>query len=300
MIIDCIKNRSSHLRPRPTGMKSRLEAIKGVSAVLFDVYGTLFISASGDIEALGGTNDASAFARALKAADFSGDIKEAARVGPDLLREAIARVHKAKKTSGVTYPEVNILELWHRVLSKLDEMNLIETKNNSQGSIDEKTVRLCAVDYECLVNPVWPMPNLSKTISELCKKGIALGIVSNAQFYTRYLFPALLGKNLSELGFKSNLCTWSYEVGEGKPSRRLYDLTLEKLLQLEGIPPEETVFIGNDMLKDIWPAQSARCRTVLFAGDKRSLRLRRDDERCQSIQPDAVVTNLLQILQLVE
>jgi len=33
----------------------------------------------------------------------------------------------------------------------------------------------------------------------------------------------------------------------------------------------KTLYVGNDMLNDIWTATEAGCRTVLFAGDQRSL-----------------------------
>jgi putative hydrolase of the HAD superfamily len=49
------------------------------------------------------------------------------------------------------------------------------------------------------------------------------------------------------------------------------------------------------MLKDIWCAAQAGFKTALFAGDRRSLRKREDDERCKNHRPDAVVTELAQI-----
>jgi putative hydrolase of the HAD superfamily len=55
--------------------------------------------------------------------------------------------------------------------------------------------------------------------------------------------------------------------------------------------------VGNDMLKDIWPAARLGCKTALFAGDRRSLRLREDDERCRELEPDLVVDDLSQLAQ---
>ena len=61
----------------------------------------------------------------------------------------------------------------------------------------------------------------------------------------------------------------------------------------------ETVYVGNDMLNDIYCARQAGCKTVLFAGDQRSLRLRENDERCLAIQPDAVITSLSQLVEII-
>jgi putative hydrolase of the HAD superfamily len=66
-----------------------------------------------------------------------------------------------------------------------------------------------------------------------------------------------------------------------------------------GIGLHECIYVGNDMLNDIYCAKSAGCKTVLFAGDRRSLRLRENDERCLAIRPDAVITSLIQLSGMV-
>ena len=58
--------------------------------------------------------------------------------------------------------------------------------------------------------------------------------------------------------------------------------------------------MGNDMLNDILPARSVGFRTALFAGDKRSLRLRRDDPRCNNLKPDMILTDLIQLVGLLD
>ena len=63
--------------------------------------------------------------------------------------------------------------------------------------------------------------------------------------------------------------------------------------------PGNILYIGNDMLKDIWPAAELEMKTALFAGDKRSLKWRRDDNRCKNLQPDLVLTKLPQLLQCI-
>ena len=48
-LIQQIKALSSPMNPKPTDMATKLTSLPGIRAVLFDVYGTLFISGSGDI-----------------------------------------------------------------------------------------------------------------------------------------------------------------------------------------------------------------------------------------------------------
>jgi putative hydrolase of the HAD superfamily len=54
------------------------------------------------------------------------------------------------------------------------------------------------------------------------------------------------------------------------------------------------------MLNDVAAASQAGFRTALYAGDRRSLRLRSGDDRIQRVQPDLVVTHLRQLMGAVE
>ena len=53
--------------------------------------------------------------------------------------------------------------------------------------------------------------------------------------------------------------------------------------------------VGNDVRNDILAARRAGLRGALFAGDARSLRLRRDDPACAGLEPDLVLTELPQL-----
>jgi putative hydrolase of the HAD superfamily len=147
------------------------------------------------------------------------------------------------------------------------------------------------VEYECRVNPAWPMPGALETIQKLHAHGFKLGIVSNAQFYTPLILEALFGQSIEALGFEKELCVWSYKELRAKPDIRLF----------QGLETDfnKTLYVGNDMLNDIWTATQAGCRTVLFAGDNRSLRRREQDSRCKKLIPTAIVDDLRQITEMV-
>ncbi|MCL1812348.1 MAG: hypothetical protein FWG29_02365, partial [Treponema sp.] len=52
------------------------------------------------------------------------------------------------------------------------------------------------------------------------------------------------------------------------------------------------LYIGNDMKNDITGAAGEGFTTALFAGDRRSLRLREDDPACAGKRPDMVLRDL--------
>jgi putative hydrolase of the HAD superfamily len=114
------------------------------------------------------------------------------------------------------------------------------------------------------------------------------------------MFPAFLGKVHSELGFDPDLCAWSFQLLEAKPSVNLFRGIVERLQHQNGILPEETLYVGNDKLNDIWPAIQLGLKTALFAGDQRSLRLRENDPRCSDLEPDLIITKLSQLPEAIE
>lgn len=268
-----IRALSTPLEPRPTGAVPQVAPLPGIRAVLSDVYGTLVISASGDIGPAGDRDANSAFASALEAVG----IEDTGNTGPARLEQAIRAFHAERKAAGVRFPEVEIRDIWRQVL---------ETR--------EDPTRL-AVEYECRVNPVWPMPGLADLLDDLRERALVMGIVSNAQFYTPLMLAGFLGTALDDLGFDDACCAWSYRLMEAKPSTRIYEVALAGLEQAHGIAPAEVLYVGNDIRNDIWPASVTGCRTALFAGDARSLRLREDDPCCTDVSPDRIVTELRQI-----
>jgi putative hydrolase of the HAD superfamily len=153
-----------------------------------------------------------------------------------------------------------------------------------------------AIDVECRLNPVWPMPGLVSTLEGLARMGMNLGIVSNAQVFTPCLFPALAGKSLEAFGVPAAHCVWSWVKREAKPSTRLYGEALERL----GHPdPATCLYVGNDMRNDIAPAKAVGMQTALFAGDRRSLRWRKGDPLVGETLPDMVITRLTHLLECV-
>jgi len=122
-----------------------------------------------------------------------------------------------------------------------------------------------------------------------------MGLVSNAQFFTPYLFEWFLESNPGNLGFSPDLTYLSYKFGYAKPSTHLFQKASDRLEKL-GTPPETVLYVGNDMLNDMYPAKSVGFQTALFAGDARSLRMREKDSRCMGIWPDLIVTELIQLL----
>lgn len=294
-LIRYIRSLSSELSPQETGVRPRLKTTDGtgeIKCVLFDVYGTLLISGSGDISLVSDLDDEKTLTAALKDIDAEGDLDESGRKGVALLRNKISLEHEEAKQHGVQYPEIEIRKTWQDITEELTEQRLLT------NALDAHAIEKLATGFECRVNPVWPMPGLENLLAILSSRNIPCGIVSNAQFFTPLMFEAFLERPLSELGIDPELSTWSFELRRAKPDVALFRNSLTNLAGKHEIKPGQTLYLGNDMLNDVIGAQKAGCQTALFAGDKRSLRLREDHVACREITPDYLVTDLSQLVDI--
>jgi putative hydrolase of the HAD superfamily len=110
----------------------------------------------------------------------------------------------------------------------------------------------------------------------------------------------LITEALEVKPFDKDISVFSYEHQRSKPDAYLFDMVKIKCQEKYTIRPSEILFVGNDMYRDIFPASKAGFKTALFAGDERSLRLRRDNPELKGLEPDYVITDLNQLLKILE
>ena len=140
LLIKRIQELSGPMEPLPTQIAEKLPKLRSIRALLFDLYGTLFISGTGDISLAREMSNSRALAEALENADFTGNLQKAGERGTQLLLETIQQTHTAQRLEGKTSPEVDIREEWHTVLVKLQVEDLLE------GEINDETISRVSVD----------------------------------------------------------------------------------------------------------------------------------------------------------
>ena len=284
------------IRPIPTETQPNFRKDETIKAIILDIYGTMLISSSGDIDRteLSEKNLKTALdAAGIKITDGVDDVLN--QILQDF--EYTVRIcHEAARKNNVPYPEIDILSVWKIILIHSRRKKLIDYK-------DDVDIMLLTCVFEFLSNHVYPMPELHYTIEELHKKSMPLGIVSNAQFYTpvllNYYLNGLISLNEKVRGFDKDLTVFSYKLGKGKPDPSLFEELIPTLKWKYGIIPSEVLFIGNDMLKDIYTSKQVGFKTALFAGDKRSLRMHENDKRTTGVKPDYIITEIKQLLEIV-
>ncbi len=207
--------------------------------MIFDIYGTLLIAPPGGVKP---DPTADLLLRDVLR-QFGHEPPESPSTA---LHAAVLRHHAA---AGVPFPEVDLRMLWREVLH-LDP---------------DADVTPLVIALESVWHPSQPMPGAAAFVQQLARSGLSLGLLSNAQCNTL--------RSLGEIRdfFAPELILLSYQHGIAKPSPALFEMLVDRLAG-RGIPPAETLYIGNDPLNDIVPAAACGFKTALFSGHPASLR----------------------------
>ncbi|HYW34584.1 MAG TPA: HAD family hydrolase, partial [Balneolaceae bacterium] len=293
-LLERIRDLTSPIYPKHFKHQIDLKSLSDIRCVALDFYGTMFISGVGDIgvDEEQSTANKRYFIDAMQETGFpissNGTL---AKTGIQQFRQIIQHHIDQKKADGNTdYPEPNIITVWKEVLASLVELNFIE------GPITEEQAIQLAVEFEFRSNTIWPVPELDVILNDILKKNCALGIISNSQFYTPLAFEALIGQSTDDFGFRPELQKWSYVNGVKKPSLQFYKTFTSELPALN-LAPENVLYVGNDLFKDIIPAKQLNMKTALYVGDRRSVRHKNEDLTHPENQPDIMVDDLHQLAE---
>lgn len=289
------KKLSEPLEPIDTKTISTLRELEDIRVITYDFYGTLFISGVGDIGIDDGHVNADLLTETLENSGVEILDESAGRAGFKVYNQVVDKHIQSLKKDGIEYPEPDIRTVWKDVLNEMESKGLINySKRDSLPDI-------LSVEFEARMNPVWPMEDAVDTLTYFKDRGLTQGIISNSQFYTPIVLEALTGHTLGELGFEKKLLHWSFEENLKKPGLQFYRGFIEKLDDFDpNISPSNVLYVGNDMLKDVYPAHHFGMKTALFAGDKRSLKWREDDERCKNLLPDLIITSLSELKKCIK
>ena len=109
------------LKPIPTSTSPAGNLHHDIEGILFDIYGTLFISGSGDISLAGQHSPRMEKIKILLAKHA---LHFTARELLDRLHETIKARHEELRNRGVDFPEVKIDRIWQQVLPAESQVNV--------------------------------------------------------------------------------------------------------------------------------------------------------------------------------
>ena len=177
------------MQPVPTELTRTGSLTDKIECILFDVYGTLFISGSGDIHTA--KKESRQYHLQKKLLEKYNIDQEPRIAWADFFNQ-IETAHQAMRERGIDVPEIIIEKIWKNVLG-----------------LDLQTAWAFAVEFELIQNQVYPMPRLKQMLHECRELNLLMGLISNAQFFTQYLFEWFLESKLEDLGFWPGITIFS-------------------------------------------------------------------------------------------
>lgn len=186
-------------------------------AVLFDVYGTL----------LDGPRHPDRGERMAVVARRFGLPHH-----PSIDRSFDRAVRDAHRASPEQWPEIDVRAIWRDLFPRLDDPDRF------------------ALEIEEAIHPVTPTPWASAMLDRA--SALPIGIVSNAQAYTRVLLERHFPDHWPR--FRPDLVALSHEHGIAKPDPRLFRQAAGPLLAA-GIPPDRIIVVGDSETNDRDPAR---------------------------------------------
>jgi len=285
------------LHPVISDFCPNLKTDSPVKAIIFSVYGTLLISSSSKIQQDSISKDN------LKKAMIAGGFEMNGINKPTyslILEQLILKIKlndKEFNLNGHPLSNVNVINVWQEIFSEAENAGLL--KLTGKESLAD-TIMI----FEILRNKVYPMAGIKEVLIKLKENGIPLGIVSNSQFYTPIILNYFLTGKFStkqEIDlFDPELCVFSYNELKAKPDVNLFDKIVKTLANKYGLLPDDSIFMGNDMLKDILPAKRNGLRTALFSGDESSLQIRENEPKVKGMFPDFFINDFKQLLEIIK
>jgi putative hydrolase of the HAD superfamily len=197
------------------------------------------------------------------------------------VRERYFQILKEQQQSSLEeYPEFDAVGIWASIIKQ----HLTDfTRALPPEKLDQLPVFLAEMSRGISRHRLGLYPHAREVLDEL-RGRYPLALVTDAQ--NTYARGELHQVGL--LDFFDPIII-SGDHGFRKPDRRLFQLALDAM----GVAPENTLYVGNDMYRDIFGARQAGMFTVMFDSDQGT----KSHPDCQ---PDFTITDLRELLEILD
>lgn len=290
--------------PEPAKAKPALPAIRGLKAVMWNVYGTLLAVPFGELLFEHPTTLVMDVALDKTINEFKmwGSMSRKPGQPSEYMRHLYNQELLQQKgiSTGERYPEVLSEKLWESLIKKLFHKDY-KFDAGFYGSLNEFS-RKVAYFFHSSLQGYAAQPGAAAAIRAVEEAGLTQGLLGDGQCFTPVQLARALQAQDNTLNFDEllppGLRVLSCEVKARKPSETLIRHALQALAA-RGIRPEQVLHIGTRLSRDIAPARKAGMRTALYAGDKAALEATAEALKDPAQRPDAMLTELTQVAQLL-
>lgn len=217
----------------------------------------------------------------------------------ELFRKALTAI-RMTGSGGERFPEVLSERIWDDIVKKLYQKDYIYD-SGTYGPINEY-VKKIAYFYHASIQGSGPYAGAADTLKLLASRGILQGLLTDAQCFTIGQLQRCLKQQDPSFDVNATISpalrVLSFEKRARKPSETLLKAAVG-LAGGKGMIPSEVLHVGSSLERDIGPAKKFGFRTALFAGDRASLSATAEQLKDPEFRPDALITELPQVLELI-
>lgn len=279
-------------------------SLPGLRAVTFEVYGTLLRITGGRLMLDGPDRLALQIAFEKTVEEFNIWNFLFRKPGPpwqQVYEQYKKLLEERQMTAAVRkgeIPEVDAAaDVWRKLIAQWDrkEFQYDAAKLGDRDALAEKI----AYFFHSRLQGIEAAPNAVETIAALTNAGIRVALLSDGQVFTPVQLRQAFKQQQSTLPRLDTTCdVLSYQVGVRKPSTSLFREGLAHLSE-QGIAAEEALHVSSRLREDLGIAKRLGMRTALYAGDRASFDVTREDARDRELAPDRLLTDLAQLREVV-
>jgi len=235
--------------------------MKIIKGLLFDLYGTVV-----DIETDEGMEEI-----------YRGIAHYLTYRGIDLhrweVRDRYYRIMKKQKDgSPEEYPEIDVLAIWNALLLQ---------EGVKEPAARQELSLILAHLYRAISRKRLQLYPGVKEVLDALRSAYRMAILSDAQ-------PCFALPEMRAVGLEGYFdpVVISVDCGFRKPDRRIFGRALEAM----NLGPEEVIFVGNDMYRDIYGASRLGIRTIFVDSNQ-------GDKTHEKAKPDYIAYRFEQVLE---
>jgi FMN phosphatase YigB (HAD superfamily) len=290
--------------PNPPKVRPHVEPIEGVRAVLWTVYGTLLVVSDGELK-FEVDNDFLmnvALDKTIHEFKMWGSMSRKPGQPAEYMREIYKKALDEQRLAPAPDkpPELLSEKVWEGIIKKLFQKEY-QFDASFYGALSEYAKKV-AYFFHASLQGTGAYPNAAAAVTGLAERGITQGLLADGQTFT----PTQLSRGLTKQDAAIRLDEVvpsadrivSFQHRTRKPSDLVFQAAVEAM-GAHGIEPHEVLHVGSSLPRDIGPAKKWGMRTALFAGDKASLVATAEQLKDPQFRPDALLTDLAQVVELI-
>lgn len=276
-----------------------------IKCVFWTVYGTLVAIPNGEIqfEHEQAFVNTATLEKVIKEFKMWQSMSRKPGAPSEYMRELFNKALTTLKLTGgggEKFPEVQSERVWDDIVKKLQQKEYAFDAL-TYGSLADY-VKKIAYFYHASLQGAGPYPGAADALKLLAERGVAQGLLGDGQCFTAGQLQRCLKQQDPDFELDAvvpaKMRVISGEQKARKPSDTLFKAAAA-LAAGRGFAPAQVLHVGSNLARDIGPAKKHGFRTALFAGDKNSLSATGEQLKDPALRPDALLTELPQVLELI-